>query len=118
MVVAASARQPAAVNPFLAAKARPLVVGHRGVPTHHQENTLAGFRRAVALGLDAIELDVRITRDGRAVVFHDANATRMTGVRRAIADLTWDEVAALRIGQAVDAGGGFVRYDREERVPL
>src|SRR5712664_3654422 len=41
---------------FLAAKSRPLIVGHRGVPVLHQENTLAGFRRAVELGLDAIEL--------------------------------------------------------------
>ena len=43
-------------NPFLGIKARPLVVGHRGVPTLHQENTLAGFRRAVELGVPAIEL--------------------------------------------------------------
>jgi glycerophosphoryl diester phosphodiesterase len=118
VAVAASARQLAFVNPFLAVKARPLVVGHRGVPTLHQENTLAGFRRAAALGLDAIELDVRITRDGRAVVFHDATTTRLTGVRHAIADLSWDEVAALRVQTVIESGRRFVRYDREERVPL
>src|SRR5262245_46874079 len=84
-------------NPFLAPKLRPLVVGHRGVPLLHQETTLAGFRRAVALGIDAIELDVRLTRDCRAVVFHDANTERLTGIRRAIADMTWAEVARLRI---------------------
>jgi glycerophosphoryl diester phosphodiesterase len=84
----------------------------------HQENTLAGFRRAVALGLDAIELDVRLTRDGRAVVFHDANAERMTGVRRAIADMTWDEVAPLRVRSVVDVGRRTQTYSRVERIPL
>jgi glycerophosphoryl diester phosphodiesterase len=109
---------PLPVNPFVAPKARPLIVGHRGVPTLHQENTLAGFTRAVALGLDAIELDVRLTRDGRAVVFHDANAVRMTGVRRAIADMSWDEVSRLRVQAVLATRGGAIRYPREERIPL
>jgi glycerophosphoryl diester phosphodiesterase len=114
MAVAAEARRFVPANRFLAAKAGPLVVGHRGVPVLHQENTLAGFRRAVSLGLDAIELDVRLTRDGRAVVFHDANAERLTGVRRAISDLTWDEVSGLR----VVTQGKYVQYERAERIPL
>ena len=103
-------------NPFLAEKSRPLVVGHRGVPLVHQENTLAGFRRAVALGLDAIELDVRLTRDRRAVVFHDASADRLTGTRRAIADMTWDEVARLRISKR--PRGATFAYEREEPISL
>ena len=118
MAVALAPHQVASANPFLAAKTRPLIVGHRGVPTLHQENTLAGFRRAVELGLDAIELDVRLTRDGRAVVFHDANAERLTGVRRAIADMTWDEVAALRVRTTLVARDRVVRYAREERISL
>ena len=109
---------PLVANPFLAPKPRPLVVGHRGVQALHQENTLAGFRRAVAFGLDAIELDVRLTRDRRAVVFHDASAARLTGVRRAIADLSWDEVSRLRVRAAVGTRGGWIRYAREERVSL
>jgi glycerophosphoryl diester phosphodiesterase len=105
-------------NPFLAARRRPLVVGHRGVPALHQENTLAGFRRAVALGLDAVELDVRLTSDGHAVVFHDNSLHRLTGVRGAIADLSWDEVSALRVRSALDVGRRLVHYEREERIPL
>jgi glycerophosphoryl diester phosphodiesterase len=114
----------AAGNPFLVPKRKPLVVGHRGVPALHQENTLAGFRRAVAFGLDAVELDVRLTRDHRAIVFHDANAERLTGVRRAIADLSWDEVSRLRIAPqirvGVDAFGSpmIASYEREARIPL
>ena len=49
-------------NPFMIGKRKPIVVGHRGVPARHQENTLAGFKRAVQLGVPAIELDVQLTR--------------------------------------------------------
>lgn len=105
-------------NPFLAPKSRPLVVGHRGVPLLHQENSLAGFRRAVALGIDAIELDVRLTRDSRAVVFHDASTHRMTGVRAAISDLTWDEVSQLQLRDELRTRKTTLRYASTERIPL
>ena len=111
-------------NPFLARKAKPVVVGHRGVPRVHQENSLAGFRRAAALGVPAIELDVRLTRDRKAVVFHDPDLRRMIGDARAVGDVTWDELSKLRLRRevpmGVDATGTAVtvRYDREERIPL
>ena len=71
-------------NPFLDfTKTRPIVVGHRGVPSVHQENTLSGFRRAVSLGIPAVELDVRLTSDGHAVVCHDDDLSRLTGGARA-----------------------------------
>lgn len=47
------------------------VVGHRGAPRRGRENTLDSFDFAESLGVDAVELDVRQTRDGEAVVFHD-----------------------------------------------
>lgn len=112
-------------NPFLAGKKkRPIVVGHRGVPTLHQENTLAGFRRAVELGIPAVELDVRLTGDGHAVVFHDSVLDRLTGVARHMVDLTWDEVSRLKIkrelamGRDVNGTEVVVRYEREESIPL
>lgn len=112
------------LNPFLVPKVQPLVVGHRGVPLLHQENTLAGFRRAVELGIPAVELDVRLTADRRAVCVHDANLERLTGTAADIADLTWDQVSRLRVrtelSMGVDAAGGevAVRYERPERIPL
>ena len=112
-------------NPFLApGKPRPLVVGHRGVPLLHQENTLAGFRRAAVLGIPAVELDVRLTADRRAVCLHDADLERLTGERADIGALTWDRVSRLEIRRelpmGVDANGGaaVARYDRTERIPL
>ena len=50
---------------------RPLILGHRGSPTHADENTLASFQRALAEGADGVELDVRRTLDGVLVVAHD-----------------------------------------------
>lgn len=48
-----------------------LVIGHRGARGLHPENTLAGFAAALALGVDALELDVALTADGVVVVTHD-----------------------------------------------
>ena len=113
-----------ATNPFLAGKQRPIVVGHRGVPALHQENTLAGFRRAVELGVPAIELDVRLTRDRRAVVLHDHDLERLTGTAGNVIDLTWDQLSRLRVRRelpmGVDASGAPVvaRYGRSEPIPL
>jgi glycerophosphoryl diester phosphodiesterase len=115
---------PAAANPFLAGKRRPIVVGHRGIPALHQENSLAGFRRAVALGIPAIELDVRLTRDRHAVVVHDAELERLTGTPGTVADLTWDQLSRRRIqrelpmGRDVQDAPVVARYEREEPIPL
>jgi len=49
----------------------PWIVGHRGAPRRARENTIESFDWAESLGVDAIEFDVRQTRDGEAVVFHD-----------------------------------------------
>lgn len=111
-------------NPFLRGKQRPIVVGHRGVPALHQENTLAGFKRAVELGVPAVECDVQLTKDQKAVVVHDPHLGRLTGCSRYVWDMTWDEVSRLRIRRelpmGVDVHGQrtVARYEREERIPL
>jgi len=80
------------------------VVGHRGSAGVLPENTLAGFRYAIELGVDAVECDVHLTRDGHLVVIHDATADRTTDGAGRIAEMNLAEVRAL------DAGGG-------QRVP-
>ena len=50
-----------------------LKVGHRGARAYEPENTLCSFKKAVELGVDAVELDVRKTKDDEIVVIHDAN---------------------------------------------
>jgi glycerophosphoryl diester phosphodiesterase len=77
---------------------RVLVVAHRGGMNLGPENTLWTFGRAVALGADALEMDVRETGDGMLVVIHDATVDRTTDGGGKVGDLT---VSALR---ALDAG--------------
>ena len=50
---------------------KPLVIGHRGAAGLAPENTLAAIRRALAIGVDAIELDVQLTADNKIAVYHD-----------------------------------------------
>lgn len=82
---------------FFVATPRPLIIAHRGASAERPENTLAAFRRALALQVDGIELDVHVTRDGVVVVFHDADLCRLTGVRGAVETRTWRELRALRV---------------------
>jgi glycerophosphoryl diester phosphodiesterase len=75
----------------------PLVIAHRGASVEAPENTLRAFARALELGVDGIELDVQVTRDGIPVVFHDYTLTRLTGTRGRLVDRTWAELKELRV---------------------
>ena len=55
-----------------------LCVGHRGARAYAPENTLASFKKALEIGVDAVELDVRKTKDNQLVVIHDADIKRTT----------------------------------------
>ncbi|HET7027499.1 MAG TPA: glycerophosphodiester phosphodiesterase family protein [Candidatus Limnocylindrales bacterium] len=87
------------------------VGGHRGAAGSAPENTMASFRRAADAGVDYLELDVRLTRDGRAVVFHDDTTARTTGEAGTIEDRPLEEVRRL------DAGGWFAPGFAGELVP-
>ncbi|HET8725934.1 MAG TPA: glycerophosphodiester phosphodiesterase [Alphaproteobacteria bacterium] len=90
----------------------PKVIGHRGAALHAPENTLAGFRKAAALGARMVEFDVKLTRDGVPVVIHDATADRTTNGTGAVRDM---DLADLR---RLDAGARFPNPAfRGERVP-
>ncbi len=93
------------LNPLLDLRARP-VIGHRGNCAHAPENTLESFRQAESLGVDAIEFDVRRTRDGVIVVFHDATVERTTGAKGSVSDLTLAELQALDAGATFTTDGG------------
>jgi glycerophosphoryl diester phosphodiesterase len=74
----------------------PVAIAHRGGSLEAEENTLEAFAYAVGLGFRDIETDVHATRDGVAVIHHDPTLERMTGDRRAIAEMDWAEVARVR----------------------
>ena len=76
---------------------RRIVIAHRGASTERPENTLPAFERALELGADAIELDVRLARDGVAVVIHDATLARTAGDASAVRSLAAAELAAFHV---------------------
>jgi glycerophosphoryl diester phosphodiesterase len=78
---------------------------HRGAAAERPENTMPAFERAVEVGVDALEMDVHLTRDNQLIVVHDDTAARTTG-----APAAW---AALDLADArrLDAGWGFVAKD-------
>jgi glycerophosphoryl diester phosphodiesterase len=67
---------------------------------------MAAFDQAVRLGADALEIDVRRTRDGAVVVFHDEETTRLTGQAGTIEARTLEEVRALDAGSTFTPDGG------------
>ncbi|MBC2879706.1 MULTISPECIES: glycerophosphodiester phosphodiesterase [Streptomyces] len=73
-------------------------VAHRGDPYVHRENTLPSIRSARRAGAAAVEIDVRLTRDGVPVLLHDATLRRLWGHDRALASVTADELRALTGG--------------------
>ncbi len=74
----------------------PVAIAHRGGSLEAEENTLEAFQYAAGLGFRDIETDVHATRDGVAVIHHDPTLERMTGDRRAIAEMDWAELARVR----------------------
>lgn len=74
----------------------PVAIAHRGGSREAEENTLEAFQYAAGLGFRDIETDVHATRDGVAVIHHDATLARMTGDPRAIAEMDWAELARVR----------------------
>lgn len=97
------------MHPLLDLRQHP-VVGHRGNAAHAPENTLESFRQAVSLGVDALELDVRLTADGAVVVLHDPTLDRTTDGSGRVDRLPLAEV------QRADAGARFTR-DRGQTWP-
>ena len=71
-----------------------LIIAHRGASSYVTDNTIEAFQLAHEMHADGVELDVRRTKDGELVVFHDATI-EVDGVKRRIADLTLEEVQAI-----------------------
>ncbi|MFC0600798.1 glycerophosphodiester phosphodiesterase [Streptomyces palmae] len=79
-------------------------VAHRGDPYVHRENTLPSIRSAMRAGAGAVEIDVRLTRDGVPVVVHDATLKRLWGHDRPVRELTAAQVREV-------TGGGVPLLD-------
>ncbi len=114
LYVAAGLRRPAEKRTFFTTLpvARPLVIAHRGGQYIFPENTLAAFKGAAELGVDALEMDVHRTADGVPVVIHDETVDRTTDGTGRVDQLTLTELKRL------DAGYRFAPPGRDGEHPF
>lgn len=89
-----------------------LLVGHRGVKALAPENTMESFRLALDYGLDGIETDVWMTKDGELVLIHDESVDRTTNGTGLVRDMTYPELGRL------DAGSYFDKAFSGAKIPL
>jgi glycerophosphoryl diester phosphodiesterase len=90
---------------------RPFLWAHRGASKNAPENTMAAFAAAVELGVDGLELDIHLSRDGIPVVIHDESLERTTNGRGFVSD------ASLVQLQQLDAGAWFSPEFTGEPLP-
>ena len=84
----------------------PVVVAHRGDSINHPENTLEAFLSATEMGVDVIETDVHLSKDGHVVIWHDNTLERTTdGVGR-LEDFTLEELKRVDAGFQFTPDGG------------
>lgn len=89
----------------------PKVIGHRGAKAYAPENTLASFHVAADLGIEWVELDAKISKDGEAIVFHDESLDRCTNATGLVADTDFSTLREL------DAGSWFGDSFLNEKIP-
>lgn len=89
----------------------PIIFAHRGASAHAPENTLAAFELAIEQGADGLELDVKLSADGKVVVIHDPTVDRTTGTHGRVKDLPLAELRAL------DAGTPFSVKFNDQKIP-
>jgi len=74
---------------------RPLIFAHRGSASEHPENTRAAFLAAVAEGADGFECDLRLTKDGEIIIWHDSNMLRIANHKAVIAQTNYQELKEI-----------------------
>jgi glycerophosphoryl diester phosphodiesterase len=89
----------------------PKVIGHRGAMAYAPENTLESIRTAAGLGVEWVELDVKLTRDGVPIIFHDYELDRTTNGTGLVAMTNYEDLRDL------DAGSWFGDSFYAARIP-
>lgn len=87
------------------------VAAHRGDMGNAPENTISSIRAALDVEVEAVEIDVQLTRDGVVVLMHDITLSRVAGVPESVIDMTYDELMKLEVGSH------FAEEFRGERIP-
>lgn len=119
-LLALAALQVIRARPVLCADGlkRPILMAHRGGDVEADENTLKSYALAAKYGMDYIECDPRLTKDGVFVIMHDAGVERTTSGKGKIEDMTLAEVKALRTkhGESVPTLDEVFALAKEKKV--
>jgi len=91
---------------------RPSIIAHRGASAYAAENTLEAAVKAFELGADAVEVDVRLSRDGVLVALHDEGLERLACLRARVRDLSYVELASIKLRR----GGRVARLEEMLRL--
>ena len=73
----------------------PKIIAHRGVTRNEQENTLPAFHQAFSEGADGLEIDVRLSKDEKPIIFHDEDTSRLFNKNLEIKNSMYSELQAL-----------------------
>ena len=95
-----------------------LVVSHRGDWRYAPENSMEAVQRCIDLGVDIVEIDVRLTKDGHLVAIHDYTVDRTTNGTGKVSDLTLDEIKKLRLKNACGVRGRQFQVPTLEEIML
>lgn len=103
--------EPRYPGALVAEQPHPLVFAHRGFGDYAPDNSLHAVERALEAGMDGVDVDGQLTRDGELIIFHDLSVDRLTVDTGRVADKTLQEMLALDLGPKYDAmiTGAYVR---------
>lgn len=76
---------------------RPLLFAHRGGADSVLENSVEAFNKAISMGFTGIETDIRATKDGKLIIFHDENCLRLLGIDTNISEMYWKDIQSLNL---------------------
>lgn len=97
--------------PFMLFAQNTKIIAHRGASGYCPENTLAAVQEALNIGVDLIEIDIHLSKDGEVMVLHDISLDRTTNGKGDIEDYSFEELKAL------DAGSWFAEKYTGEKIP-
>lgn len=72
-----------------------ICIGHRGASAYEPENTIRAFKRALEMGCEGVEMDLRRTKDGKIVIIHDETVDRTTNGKGKVSEMTLEEIKKL-----------------------
>lgn len=113
LIVLSPRESDVAIN-FKAKNGRPLVIAHRGGAALFPENTAYAFDKAFEMGVDALELDVHLTKDEVLVTNHDASIDRTSDHTGLIKDYTYDELKSFHFGSRFKDENGHNPFVNEQ----